>query len=122
MLMTKALRRVATWLALLAIALSALWPVVANARPGYANLAKTLCSTTRPANAAENLPQSATHLTPHCAFCAVSADNNVVPAADSVPAVVATDAEESRPNFEAGRTPAPPGYTPAHPRAPPSVS
>jgi hypothetical protein len=123
--MTRTSRTFARWLALLAMALNALWPVIANAKPGYADLAKEVCSVTRHAIAGTGNPSDAPqarHLTPHCAFCTTGNDNSAIPVRGSVPTVDATTAEESRPNIDASCAPAPLGYTPAHPRAPPPAS
>lgn len=125
MLLTKTTRRIATWLAMAAVALNALWPLIANAKPGYADFAQEICSVVMRDDAGRYSPSdapTAKHLAKHCAFCSAGGNTNVIPAYTAVPAVIQTEAEESRPDFAASCTPAAPDHHPAQPRAPPSAS
>ncbi len=72
-------RRFAAWLAMLAMALDVLWPLLAHARPGApVDLLEMACSTggakqfPAPVGAPEG-PQDGQQLLPHCAYCTAGA-------------------------------------------------
>ena len=118
--------RVASWIAILAMALNALWPLLANARPAGVAPLTEICTAQGMKSAAGDpaaLPDdtAAKHLQAHCALCSFGADNPF--ALPSIPLHAA-----SEPASGSGPLPAilfaEPGSdirTPAHPRAPPPL-
>lgn len=119
-------RRIAGWLAILAMSLNALWPLVANAKPaGAFDPSTEICTVggVKSFAGGSGIPQPAdnTHQ-PNCSFCTFGADKFALPsvATSSVLAVVepagfALQIPQVRPTR-------PPSYAPAHPRAPPVLS
>jgi hypothetical protein len=119
-------RRIATWLAVLAVSLNALWPLVANAKPvGAFDPSSEICTVGGIKTFAGGgaLPQPADNAhQPNCSFCTFGADK-AVPPATSVAHVLAAP---SGTDFQAATAALPPAepfrYSPAHPRAPPALS
>lgn len=118
------------WIAIAAMALNALWPLLANARPGGAPSPFEVCTAqglrTIAADAG-SVPDSSgqsgnKHLQPHCPLCSFGSDK--VSAAPSAPLVVPS-AMESGCVTQAVLQSAEPRsdlHSPAHPRAPPALS
>jgi hypothetical protein len=81
-------RRFGSWLAMLAMALNALWPLLAHARPGDSGLLIEICTSTGmkwiAADGSEQYPAQK-DLLPHCAFCSLGAGRAPLP---SSPAIV----------------------------------
>lgn len=126
MLMSKSNRNFARWLAMLAMALNALWPLVANAKPGYADLIQDICGV-GPAKSLKTVAATAQllgakHLLAHCALCSAGSDNPAALAPARPDAALAiTPAETAAPDpvllpHAALR------YSAARPRGPPAVS
>ena len=119
--------RFTAWLAILAMALNALWPLIANAKPAGASSLMEVC-TARGLKALAGEPVSspddagAKHLQPHCPLCSFGTDKVSAPpaaplylapaAASGCGPSVASQSAESRSDIR----------FPAHPRAPPASS
>lgn len=72
-------RRFAAWLAILAMGLNGLWPLLANAAP--AEFVAPVCSMVGTAIAVDAAgmpaqPAPAKSLAPHCPFCSTGSDHN----------------------------------------------
>jgi hypothetical protein len=123
--------RLGSCVAILAMALNALWPLIASARAVGASSLMEIC-TSRGINTASSdaaadpgsmpVDSSAKHLQVHCALCSFGADNNAaIPAALShvEPAnlnacTMPVDARSAERRDDI--------HSPAHPRAPPVFS
>ena len=124
--LTRTSRRIAGWLAILAMSLNALWPLVANAKPSSAfDPATEICTVggVKAFAGGDVTPQPADKAhQPNCSFCTLGADQFALPANA---AAIVLPAVES-PAFGAGVAGVPPAesssYSPAHPRAPPVIS
>lgn len=109
-------------MAILVMALNALWPLIANARPAGAPGLMEICTTegikTLPDGAPAGDP-AAEHLQPHCPLCSFGTDK----LAALPPAVVGlppADLAHAAPAAILHRAAiAAPQRSPAHPRAPP---
>lgn len=119
------MKRFTSWLAIFAMTLNALWPVLANAKPASAGEFTEVCT----ANGMQRIgtgdggtraPELA--LTPHCSFCNVGADRAVAPPAVAVLVVPALEVPVFRPRSSAVIVPGSFAHPPAPPRAPPVVS
>lgn len=130
------------WVAIAAVVLNALWPLIAQLEPGEADMQMEGCA--EPAMhhagmqmegcaepgmhhaAAENedsAPAEPSPLMPHCAFCTLAPGGFTVLVAarfDAAPLLV--DSKEFRPTPPEVRPLAFFSYSPAHPRAPPVLS
>jgi hypothetical protein len=110
------------WVAFLAAALNALWPVAAYAPPASHALPLQLCTAQAPGATPVPPPVAphgkGTHLQ-HCAFCFASGAKFLAPPAvpGSLPA--ATAPTHPRPVSSAIPRPHVSPYLPAHPRGPP---
>ncbi len=119
----RAVNRLASWLAIVAMALNALWPMLANAKPVSAGDFTELCTANgmqrmATGNGGTQAPELA--LTPHCSFCAYGADRAAAPPPAIVMLVVRTfDVPAFRPRAAAVLVPESFSYPPAPPRAPP---
>jgi hypothetical protein len=119
--------RFSAWLAILVMALNALWPLVAHAKPvGFSPMSE-ICSTdglkmvSAPADQAPD-DSAAKHLQPHCSLCSFGTDKVSAPPSASlkVPAdtllgyrsIVPESSAEVRSHVRHD----------ARPRAPPSIS
>jgi len=123
--------RFASWLAILAMALSALWPLLANARPGAQPSLFEVCTAAgikwvsgAGTDGTDTAPDQggAKYLQPHCALCSFGPDKVpvLVQAAFSIPAAeVSTGACPPAALFHPTR---PDLRSPAQPRAPPVLS
>ena len=115
--------RFTVWLAILAMALNALWPLIANAKPSGVESLFEICTTQGlkavAGDASSQGDEGAKHLQPHCPLCSHGLDKAIA-LPSSLPsmaklAVVGSAiaiAPESR-SFDAPR------FNPARPRAPP---
>lgn len=85
MLRKQSSRRLGSWLAMLAVALNALWPLLAHA--GGGSLIEVCTSTGMKWIAADNREQQPEHksLAPHCESCSLGAERAPLP---SSPAIV----------------------------------
>ena len=127
MLTRTASSRLTAWLAILAMALNALWPLIANAKPAGVAALFEICTTQGvksiagdPAQAPED--SGAKHLQPHCPLCSFGADKLSAPpssplyleAATVTGCGPSTEARSAEPRSDI--------RSPAHPRAPPAIS
>jgi hypothetical protein len=125
--MTQPRRRSAAWIAILAMALQVVWPLVANAKPAQAALLVPLCTldgVTHYVELPAGKPGQGDHApAQHCKLCTFGADRGVAPAPNvilAVPAAAAspalTCATTAADRFSSCCLP------PAPPRAPPALS
>jgi len=117
----------AAWVAILAVALNALWPLLAQLKPGEAPPLMQACDEAGMQHDAsggkDSPPADSSPLMPHCAFCTLASGGFAVLVAGSINAVLQlTDTEESWAAFPEVRPLALLSYSQAHPRAPPSSS
>ena len=124
--LTRTSRRIAGWLAILAMSLNALWPLVANAKPSWAFDPGTEICTVGGVKAfagGGGSPQPVDNAhQPNCSFCTLGADRFALPASAVAVVLPATESPVFRADI-AGIPPAEPSsYSPAHPRAPPVLS
>jgi hypothetical protein len=124
---SRATIRLAAWVAVVAVALNALWPLIAQLNPATAATHLADCAELglHPHQHEETAgaPADPSPLTPNCSFCTLAAGGFTVLVAariDVVPLLVGThappraEAQTQRPSFFA--------YSLAHPRAPPAFS
>jgi len=117
----KTSRSAALLAALLGIALNALWPLLAQAKPAYVGLPQTICTEQGLVNPAQGDTQApvGTVGCKHCCLCMLGGDRThaLPPSFAPVPVASAPVAERPRaapaPALHSGPV------TPAHPRAPP---
>jgi hypothetical protein len=117
-------RSVAAWIALSGMALNAVWPVLANARPSVPASASEICSATglkhaggEPAGAPEKGPHPS-----HCTLCPCNAAQGAAIPATAAASFARTCAEDPRSVFsDTLRLESPLDRT-APPRAPPLPS
>jgi Protein of unknown function (DUF2946) len=74
--MSRTSRSFPAWIAILAMALNALWPLIAQAKPVQAAALHEICTAEglQVVPAAPEDRSSGTKLSPHCAFCSLGAD------------------------------------------------
>lgn len=117
----------AFWLAVLAMVLNALWPLLAQARPAGGAGLKEICTSggvkyvsgAASDGTASPPDQVSRHLQSHCLLCASGSDK---PVAAAAPLEAGLAADLPGLSVAAFATVAPPGplqRSPAHPRAPP---
>jgi hypothetical protein len=110
------MRRLATWLAILAMALQALWPLIAQARPATLVPVCTVGGVTHYVEVpVGGSPADSQH--EHCALC-VTGSAPVIASAPTAPPQVALDAPALPPDRASGVPPEVREH-PARPRAPP---
>ena len=119
--------RLASWLAIAAMALQALWPLLANAQPSGQLAQFEVCSSdgVRFVNGdtgQEPAGSVAKHLQPHCALCSFGADKApaVAPLGYAVPPAVESSGIPSATALSPPASPDP--RSPAQSRAPPLFS
>jgi hypothetical protein len=126
--------RFTLWLAIVAMALSALWPLLANARPGPQPALFEVCTASGikwiSSGVSSDLGNTgsapdqgvADHLQPHCVLCSFGTDQApvLVQAASSIPAAEASTG--AFPPAALFHPPHPDLRSPAQPRAPPVLS
>jgi hypothetical protein len=123
-------RGFAAWVAIIAVALNALWPLIAQLQPGEAAtlmesraVGGVLQDALEHHGHHDSAPDEPSPLTPHCGFCSLAPGGFSVLVADRFDAApLIIDTEEFRPALPEGRAPAFFSYSPAHPRAPPVLS
>lgn len=109
-------------MAILVMALNALWPLIANARPDGAPGLMEICT----AQGIKTLPDgtpagdpAANQLQPHCPLCSFGTDK-LAAVPPSVPDLLPVQASHAAPAaILHGAAIAAPQHSPAHPRAPP---
>jgi len=116
--------RLAAWLAMAAITLNALWPLIASARPAGVPSLTEICTAlgVKVVSGDAGLPGSdpaTKHHQPHCPLCAFGADKLVAP--PSTPWQLAAGAATHAGVLLSPVPPLAPGAlrSPAQPRAPP---
>lgn len=116
---------VAAWAAIIAIAFNALWPLLAQLKPGAP--APLLVAGAAYEHSSHHPSQGSSGqtdpgpLTPHCAFCSLSAGWFAIGTAHRSDFSLPADVLESRPALSASVSLAFPDYRRANPRAPPVV-
>jgi hypothetical protein len=125
--MSRSRTRITVWLAALAMALHALWPLLAQARPHAAGTLVPVCTVEGTTHYIE-LPAGKTPLDEqssarhdHCAFCFFGSDRVAPPAQFQAVAPAAGEAGSPPPQAEpfTARTRS---LSPGNPRAPPNAS
>jgi hypothetical protein len=117
-------RKSAAALAILAMVLNALWPLLAHAAP--AEFAAPICSTVGAISAHAGAsgpplqPAPAKSFAPHCPFCLGAGDHTPVLAPPSAPVIVVAT-QSFDPQFTATPVGASFVHPSAHPRGPPAV-
>ena len=119
--------RTTAWLAILAMALNALWPLIANAKPAGVESLFEVCTTQGfksvagdPAGAPDDSGEK--HLQPHCPLCSYGTDKVFVPPSSPLVVEPAAAAGCATASVTASEPPSSDVHTPAHPRAPPFSS
>jgi hypothetical protein len=127
MLHNKSSLRFTSWLAILAMALNALWPLLANAKPAGFSPLTEICTAqgvkSIAGEAGSTSDDSGTkHLQPHCPLCSFGTDK--VSAPPSAPLRIDSASASGAVSFVAFQSAEPRSdiRTPAHPRAPPARS
>jgi len=125
MLLNRSSRRFGTWLAMLAMALNVLWPLLAHAKPqGDSPVIEICTSAGMKWAAADGSGQQPAkkNLSPHCEFCSLSADRAPLPSAAAIAPVEVSIAIAAVAAGESAPVVARPCFSPALPRAPPVLS
>ncbi len=125
--MYHATRRRLAWIAALAMMLNALWPVIAQAKPGPAPTLQEVCTSAGLQKIAVDASAPVDHssggkASPHCAFCSFGNDQVALPSARIVAVVHADVAAQPIPIVRVVPLPEPPSRSSAQPRAPPYSS
>jgi hypothetical protein len=129
----KSARRLAAWVAIAAVVLNALWPLIAQLKPAQsgrykpAMAAMPMAGCDQPgmprAEGDSSSPSEPSPLMPHCGLCTLAAGGfTVLVAAGFDAATLIVDMQESRPASPEVGPPAFSGYSFAHSRAPPVLS
>jgi len=114
----------AAWVAIVAIALNAFWPLIAQFQPGNAFMQMEACTEAHMQHGDmgehDSAPAAPSPLMPHCAFCSLAIGGFVVLVTDRFERVSSTlDTKESRPTSPEVRSLLLFSFSPAQPRAPP---
>jgi len=117
----------AAWVAIVAIAFNALWPLIAQLKPGHASMQMEDCAEVGMQHGdigeRDSVPAEPSPLMPHCAFCSLAPGGFVVLVTDRFDLVPLTiNTKESRPTSPEVRPIASFGFSLAQPRAPPVIS
>jgi hypothetical protein len=125
--MTRLNRRISAWVAILAMTLNALWPVIAQAKPGPSPTLQEVCTSAGLQKIAVDGGQPADHsaggkASPHCAFCSLGAVQLAILPAIQVGIAQVLEVRDSLPVHSQTTLPEPFVLSPAQPRAPPSLS
>ena len=134
----KTARGISAWVAIIAVALNALWPLMAQLKPGTADLLMEGCAEPGMQHAEPGVLHAMLHvaaaeqksapalpspLMPHCAFCTLAAGGFAVMVASPFNAApLFIDAKEFRPSSPEIGLFAFVAYSSAQPRAPPVIS
>ncbi len=119
----------AAWVAITAVVLNALWPLVAELKPapsgaGMVAMQMENCPDAGMHHAGDDgsAPDEPSPLMPQCGLCTLAAGGFTVLVAASVTVAVSLHIEEYRPDLPEGRPLELFSYSPAQPRAPPVLS
>lgn len=107
--------------------LNALWPVIAQAKPGPSPTLQEVCTSAGLQKIAVDGEQPADHsaggkASPHCAFCSFGSDTLALPPAAHTGIALVVQVRDSVPVQYSAPFPAPLVLSSAPPRAPPSFS
>jgi hypothetical protein len=125
--MTRLDRRISAWVAILAMTLNALWPVIAQAKPGPSPTLQEVCTSAGLQKIVVDGAQPAGHssdgkASPHCAFCSLGTDQLAILPAVQVGIAQVLEVRDSLPVHSEAPLQEPSVLLPAQPRAPPSLS
>ena len=118
----------ATWLAILAIVLQALWPLIAQAKPATPSVLLPVCSVDGVTHYIELTPSESPFdersavQHEHCQLCVFGSDRVTALPAASIPVLVVETALDEAPLHCVVASPETPSFLPAQPRAPPPYS
>ena len=123
----KTLGGFAAWVAILAVALNALWPLVAQLQPGDASMQMEACAEMGvhhgDAGEHDTAPAEPSPLMPHCAFCSLVVGGFTVLAAEQFDtSFLILQTKEVRQALPEVRLLPFVRFSPAQPRAPPALS
>jgi len=123
----KLTRGFAASVAIVAIALNAFWPLIAQLQPGNASMQMEACAEAHMQHGDmgehDSAPAEPSPLMPHCGFCSLAIGGFVVLVTDRFDPVPFTiDTKESRPTSPEVRPLAFFSFSLAQPRAPPVLS
>ena len=114
----------ATWVAITAVVLNVLWPLIYQLQPGTTSIEMDICAQSNMSHQDEaggRAPNQPLPLMPHCAFCTlVGGGFAALVTAPVTPPLLSIDTEVSRLSLPAVRPLGFFRYPPAHPRAPPA--
>jgi hypothetical protein len=122
-------RKLPAWLAIFALALHALWPLIAQARPKMPGMLVHVCAMDGRSHFIELAPdrsplekRSAAQVE-HCKMCVFGSDRVAVLPSATIPALVVPSASTEAPLPSAVAAPSRSrSHPPAYPRAPPAAS
>ena len=125
--MNRLRHRYSTWIAILAMTLNALWPMLAQAKPGPAPTLHEVCTASGMQSVAVpgDVPadqQSSAKASPHCAFCSLDTDLLAIPPADQSCIARITLIRVAVTATRDSPVPDSDSRSPALPRAPPFLS
>ena len=125
--MNRLRHRYSTWIAILAMTLNALWPMLAQAKPGSAPTLHEVCTASgmQIVSVQGDLPadqQSSAKASPHCAFCSLGTDLLAIPPADQSCIARITLIRDAVSATQHSPVPQSDSRSPALPRAPPFLS
>ena len=124
-MMQRSRRRTAAWLALSAMSLNALGPLIANAQPAVPANPQEICSATGLKHAGDappaGAPDQGLHAS-HCTLCPFNAERGAAMSVAAAPAFARTSAADPRPEFFGTPRLESPLDPTAPPRAPPFPS
>ena len=119
-------RKLTAWIAILAMALNALWPLVAQARPAQKPDLHELCTAAgiQYVAVAGEVPagQKSGTAMPHCAFCSLGADRVAIAPLVQIGVAHDRDVREAVPHGLDAPLPESFSRSSAQPRAPPFLS
>ena len=125
MLLKQSTRRFGSWLAILAMALNALWPLLAQAKPGDSGLLVEICTSTGmkwfPDDGGGQYPAQK-NLVPHCAFCSLGAGRAPLPSSPVIAPMQVSSIVAVIERRESALVLSQSFFPPALPRAPPVLS
>jgi hypothetical protein len=125
MLLQQSTRRFGSWLAILAMALNALWPLLVHAKPWDSGLLIEICTSTgmkwSPADGGGQYPAQK-NLVPHCAFCSLGAGRAPLPSSPTIAPMQVSSMVAVIERRESALVLSQSFFPPALPRAPPVLS
>jgi hypothetical protein len=112
------------WIAILAMTLNALWPLLAQAKPAPESNLHELCTAAgiQIVAVGGELPAHQPNLSPHCAFCSLGTDRVAIAPMAQIGVVHGCGVRDAFPVFVSAPFPESHSHTSAQPRAPPFPS